>query len=511
MRRIRSYDEFRRRWKSLAGEVLSRPVFDDVSEKAKADRRARCKDDVLLFARTYFPEYVRDGFAKFHREWPELAALVDEPILVEAFRGAGKSTFFVFLELIHRICYARSRYIVVGSYVVEKAAIFTARIRLELAYNPKLRADFGDFFGEFGMRKGLKLFDARIPGSEQLCRVQAVSIGQDPRGLVFGAYRPDTVRLDDIQSSKRARSKRFVAATVDWIYTDLVPALERGFSLVICATPLNNRCVASTLEKGDAFTPAIEARKYSAKAKNGRPSWPDRFPKERLDQLLRVMGPRRFAQEMELKPISLDEAVFKEESILWYGLDEIAGRGFSACISWTDPAAKKGDTACYKATVCLLAIEGTIYVVACRIRRESINAMIDGMYAIDDEWHPWVMYYENVGGFAVLEDTFALKARERGRYIPVQGEGNSADKLGRIEGTLSALLENGVIRFRKDDPDQVLLVQQLLEFPDGDLDGPDALEGAVRKIQEYLRRRSPPAVKRVDRRSRVLEGYGDDV
>jgi hypothetical protein len=52
----------------------------------------------------------------------------------------------------------------------------------------------------------------------------------------------------------------------------------------------------------------------------------------------------------------------------------------------------------------------------------------------------------------------------------------------RIEETLSAPIENGVIRFLKTDGDQKELIDQLLQFPDGEyVDGPDALEGVVRK------------------------------
>jgi phage terminase large subunit-like protein len=80
---------------------------------------------------------------------------------------------------------------------------------------------------------------------------------------------------------------------------------------------------------------------------------------------------------------------------------------------------------------------------------------------------------------------------------------NTIHKDTRIEGTLSAPIENGVIRFHKADPDQKELIDQLQQFPDGEYkDGPDALEGVVRKLQEYARKARagmPPRAARAPR------------
>jgi hypothetical protein len=69
-----------------------------------------------------------------------------------------------------------------------------------------------------------------------------------------------------------------------------------------------------------------------------------------------------------------------------------------------------------------------------------------------------------------------------------------------------------VIRFLKTDGDQKELIDQLLQFPDGEyVDGPDAFEGVVRKLQEYARRRRAglPATARPQQSVRILEGYDE--
>ncbi|MDR0761154.1 MAG: hypothetical protein LBF74_13770, partial [Treponema sp.] len=89
-------------------------------------------------------------------------------------------------------------------------------------------------------------------------------------------------------------------------------------------------------------------------------------------------------------------------------------------------------------------------------------------------------------------------------------ETNSIHKDTRIEGTLSAPVENGVIRFLKSDPDQKELIDQLLQFPDGEYkDGPDALEGVTRKLLEYARKRKAgmPVTRQTRESARILQGY----
>ncbi|GAB6392355.1 MAG: phage terminase large subunit [Treponematales bacterium] len=95
---------------------------------------------------------------------------------------------------------------------------------------------------------------------------------------------------------------------------------------------------------------------------------------------------------------------------------------------------------------------------------------------------------------------------------PAPGGTNTINKETRIEGTLFAPIENGVIRFLKTDGDQKELIDQLLQFPDGEYaDGPDALEGVVRKLREYARRRGAglPTTARPRQSVRILEGYDE--
>jgi predicted phage terminase large subunit-like protein len=337
-------------------------------------------------------------------------------------------------------------------------------------------------------------------------------MGQDPRGLVAGPHRPDYVRLDDIQSRQRAKSRKFVRASVDWIMQDLIPALAENYSCVIAATPLNTQCVASTLAKGTDEINPVKTYKYPAE-RRGKPTWEAEFPASRLARIKRTVGSLNYAQEFLLIPIALDERIFKEESIKGYSPEEIKNIFFSYIFSWTDPSVKHEEKHCYKATVCAgITGEGIIYILEARVRKESVQRMVDGMYLIYNRHNPSWMFWEDNGGQALLAEVFDAKAEKEGYHIPHRAETNTINKETRIEGTLSAPIENGVIRFLKTDADQKELIDQLLQFPDGEyVDGPDALEGVVRKLQEYARRRRAglPATARPRQSVRILEGYDE--
>ena len=211
-----------------------------------------------------------------------------------------------------------------------------------------------------------------------------------------------------------------------------------------------------------------------------------------------------------LIPVALDELVFKEESIRYYAPEELAALRFHYIFSWTDPSVKHEEQHCYKATICAgITGEGTIYVLKARIRKESVSRMVDGMYLIYNECNPSWMFYEDNGGQALLGEVLDAKAEKESCHIPRRAETSTVNKDMRIESALPAPAENGAIRFLEGDADQKELTDGLPRFPDGGYrDGPDALEGAVRKLQEHARRRRAglPQTARRCGSGRVLEG-----
>jgi|GEM_PF-5175480 len=100
--KIRSIKDYAGYWAQIEASISRRDKpFPDDSPKAIQGRKRSAEKSIWEMGRIYFPDYVRDVEAGFHSRWENLARITDEPVLVEALRGTGKSTFFSFLDPIH--------------------------------------------------------------------------------------------------------------------------------------------------------------------------------------------------------------------------------------------------------------------------------------------------------------------------------------------------------------------------------------------------------------------------
>ncbi len=500
-----------KRWNKFMRDAHAHGGFRHSDEETRALRVKRARGDMWYFAREYFPQFFACESARFHKEWARIAVeSSDEVAQVMAFRGSGKSTFFTLVSAAHAVVFGYRKYLLFASYTAEKSALHVMRLLAELEHNARIVADFGE------PKRGVKGEHhwSELVYEQHSVMLQGLSIGQDPRGLVYGAHRPDFARLDDVQEDKKARKEQFVKDTCDWVVAKLLPAMSRGYSCVILSTPLNERCVAMSLEKG-LHTPAVKTYRYAAQVR-GRSAWRARYSESDLEKLRATVGSLVFEQEYNLIPRRNEDAVFRVGDIARGSYEAAVGQ-FEHVVSWTDPSAKqntRGKTGRdYKATVVVGVRGAELYVLDARVRNESVGAMIGGMYTLYKRWHMSVMYWEDNGGQALLGEIFKNAASERALSLPLKSATNTLNKEQRIEQSLSARIENGVVRFPhayKNSEDMRLVVEQLLQFPDGAHDdGIDALEGAVRMCVQWQRKqRSGVPLSGTARESeRVLVGF----
>lgn len=438
-------------------------------ELSQSERRERGRKDVEWFLRTYFPHYFPAGFAGFHREIIEAyAGVVRRVVVVEAFRGAGKSALCAKTLPIWEALYGRKHYVMVISDTEDLAEDIVGFILLELEENQRLRQDF-----EIGIEGGKK--DFVVNGKT---RFQARGQGQPVRGRTFKQWRVDRVIVDDYENEKQQKNKKIVAEKYRWLVQTVIPALYGEWQMVYLGTPLSRHCVLKQME--EAVDEEGEKRyltlRYPLVGADGKSVWAERFSESYVAEIRRQIGSRAFKQEYLLK-VADDESVFKEEWIREYHPLELP-RDLRV-VTFFDPAtgrAKKGD---YHAIVTYGEDgRGQGYVLDAWIKRRSEEEALEALYQRYDIYRPQVIGIEDNLFQNLFLTLLSEKAKEKGYVLPVRGITHRTNKEIRIEG-LSPYVERGAIWFCPKQGDQELLIEQLLDFPNGEHDdGVDALEGA---------------------------------
>ena len=448
---------------------LATPLDDD--PPVKQERIARARTDKLFFFKTYLPHYFTLPPADFHRELLSLLEVKGTPVAVAAPREHAKSTIVTLGFPLQQICFQQRHFIIIVSDTEYQAVDFVRFIRLELEENERIRQDFGDL-----RTTGDTWADATFVTKNGV-KVLARGSGQKVRGLRHRQHRPDLVVMDDIENDQSVRNPKQVDKLLKWITGTVYPAIEQKGSLFIIGTILARRSALYQLLYGEDYHEWI-TKIYQALKSDKSPLWPERHSLKSLMHKKTIIGSIQFNREYQNDPKD-EEGVFREEWLRYYHPSELKNRELSV-FTFIDPSVGSGENNDYKAIITIGQCDGIFYVLDAFIKKTSIDGMLRTVYSRFSEFHPQVIGIEDNVFQKLLLREFDAMALLRGQVLPIKGVTHKANKQGRIT-SLSALVERGVIRFRRNHSDQGLLIEQLLYFPSATVhdDGPDALEAAI--------------------------------
>ncbi len=489
----------RAEFRSQADAVLMQLNFEvlpfvDEREEQQAARLRRAEADPLYFCRMYLPHYFQFPPAVFHRDMIQLleqrpaaasagrggqkaAATVVRPVVVAAPREFAKTTVCSFGYVLHQICFGKRHFIVIGSDTEDLASDITGYIFLELLYNDRLRQDFGELV------KGSRSVDDFVTTND--VRVKARGRGQRLRGLKHKQWRPDLVILDDLENDLNVRNPEIVNQILAWITSAVYPAMEANGNLFIIGTILRRRSALDVmLHSQDEPYCHFTRRIYRAITPEGKSLWEAKHPLARLLRQKQLMGTVAFNCEKMNEPMH-DSGIFRQEWIHYYHPDTLKDKDLRVAVFF-DPSLEGGASADYKAvlTVGLALGEMVFYVLDAFIQKTSLEKALLTVCNRYREFKPQVMGVEDNFFQRLLLNEFDRLGKELGLVLPIRGVTHRVSKEARISA-LSPLLERGKIRFIRGHSDQEVLVEQLLYFPSRTIhdDGPDALEGAIRLLQ----------------------------
>ena len=507
-----------RQHKALA-EIAARTAhlrpFADCSPQARAERIERATGDgwgaFSYFCETYFPHIFSLPFCQAHETMFAEVEKSTGIIAITGFRGLGKTVLMGVVYPIWRIIKGE-RFVIhtaADSDLAEERTAFTLH---ELQNNQRILTDWPELKPVDQDKEDFYL--------RNKTRIRARSIKQTHRGTINPktARRPGLIVCDDIDKEENQGNQTIGRRRMEKISQELAGALAPdGEGKIIWLGNLvhPNYAICQFLEliSGEirADNPNIDLEhrtvlkarekailRFSLEDQRGRSTWEAQYPTARLPLLRAKYGHTGYQREMLGQPV-IEGNVFKNHWFTkWKNLPE--PREIKRVWMYADPA--WGQKGCYKAVVSIGYDGRRFYVIHVWIRQTENTKFFRYLY---DAYHELDRVYgvkfraaiETVFGQARILADFDDWADKNGlppishRIKHIETKENKNLRIERTETSI----ETAAVLF-PDGQDTPTLISQFLTYPDGYLDGPDALAGCLERFREYNIGRNRVTVRR---------------
>ena len=438
-------------------------------------------------------------------------------------RGHAKSTFVSNVFPIHQ-CYfdcatdGGRKYILIISETEDLSTKFVEYINSQLKFNKKLREDLGVIMNEskFDNKKDTGMEFVTTKGT----MVRAAGMGKALRGARNGAYRPDLVILDDLESMANTNTKELREKNLHWYNSVIEPIGVEGRTAFL---------YVGTLVHGNGLLPDIltridyESRKYAAivqepdnmelwmhyceilddKTDEEREAKADAFYEENREEMDKgwktlwsrwtysalmkkksTLGTKAFNSEYMNIAYDPDSQIFNEDNIIFFDDRDLIdqwGRKIPLDIyGFWDLAVGKGNKRDdYNAVVTIGRdkLTGVMYVLDAWSAKVPAHKALAVAEQKISEWQPRLFGIETIQMQYEFYRQLQENLMKHGLYSTrLKACNPKAKKEDRIQ-ILEPLFETGYLRLKRS---QRLLLEQLLVFPQGEHDDlPDALASAV--------------------------------
>ncbi|MDF2612553.1 MAG: phage uncharacterized protein [Clostridia bacterium] len=525
------------KYKEAATPEEKTHAMDGIRAYTKQYRIKRSEYDVLFFTYEYFsdernPEnennlipigtHLSDA-PEFHGELCSILNILstEEPTKRIAWsvpRGHAKSAYLSNVFPVHQIIFKLRKYILIVSETESMSRKFVEWVSDQLKFNIKLRKDFGDFLSS-NKRENLK---DNQEGFVTLTntRVQGASIGKQLRGARHGAFRPDLIILDDLESSKNTNTKELRDKNLHWFNSVIIPigdpsrtaiiymgTLVHGQGLlpgVLSRADFEGRIHSAIVQEPDneelwqRFEEIYREQENSGRMeeaiafydehkeqmdKGVRTLWESRFPYYKLIMEKVNIGTRAFGSEFLNKPIDDENAIFKPSFFSFFDDKDLYDQ-FNRLLpldiyTFWDIAIGKNNRSDYNAIVTIGRDKrtGIIYVLDAWAKKCPMHEALEVAVEKVTQYKPRTVGVETVQAqydmFRQLRDKLTKRGIYHSRVKAVNPKGKKEVRIEQLE----PLFENGVLRLKYS---QRLMREMLEQFPAHDHDDlPDALASVV--------------------------------
>lgn len=481
------------RWEKIRQSIRSTTSINpSESPEERAKRKASLEKDREAWFLYYFPHWFTNEFSNEHRKWWRA---IDNPkytkLALQAFRGFSKTTVTQ-AELIRRAMLRQMKFVAYSSKSYDAAAAMIEPIKIQFEENLRLIQDYGT-------QKNLGAWeDGRIVLKNGVA-FQAIGRNQSPRGMKVGAQRPDLQVYDDLDDDELVRSAEQLDKAYDWLTGALYPAMD--FSGRYAAWFMENLFAEDCLMSRWAER-ADYVQQVNILDGKGRPTWPDRFPKAVVQDILSGIPEHIKQREYFNNPIK-PGSTFKREWIQWKKMPPL--KHYKYLVGYLDPSFSNRKDADHKAWLLLGLHNAEIHVrkVFCDVA--SVQEMVRWGYEMDrwvkDRNGAALLYMEEVFLQSLLYKDFNEEAKRVGYSLPLLGDTRSKPNKDARIAAQAGKFERGQVYFdiaEKDSHHMQNLIDQFLLFQMGSTrvkkDGPDAFEGGVTILEQLVFEAEKPLV-----------------
>lgn len=398
-------------------------------------------------------------------------------IAICSFRGSGKTTRNHVAYALYSICELGDRFIVSISSASGEVKAISGWIQHEIETNKKLKEKYswlGPSLKLGGQYDQWNSYDLILLNG---ARLAFRSYKGHLRGMNHRGRRPDKILIDDIESEETVSTeaqRENLRIKVHRTIFGLQGA--EGMDIIIQGTPLHPDSLISRMQTEEQypeweryFSPAV------LDASTHMVTWPELWPWKRLEETREKyysQDPDGWAQEWLLIPADPRIKVFQQDAFQWINPDLLANTGETYM---SVDGALGRDKGCDSSVVAgTMTRSGSMLVLDWVTGKMGIELLAATIERLADVHRPRTIFVDTTATQEVFVDYFKLK----GSKHHFTGISEKSSKEGRIESLIPHIAA-GRIRFHEDwrmRKDYAVGMKQLLNYPQGMVDGPDALE-----------------------------------
>lgn len=402
----------------------------------------------------------------FHSKHPRVEAI--------EFRGAAKSTIAEECIII-KACLQEHRNMLIIGETEPKAKERLRSIRNEFETNEYIRFLFGNLQGAHWGETEIELSTQRM--------IQARGRGQSLRGAKYLNWRPDFIFCDDLEDEESVLTKDRREKSKSWYWKTLVASLNDPLNdpIRFAATPLHEEALAVSLSKLEEYTCITVPIEY-IDLELGREetsyrvsSWPDKYPLSVIDQIKenyrRAGRLNDYAQEYMCQVVDPSTKIFTSGMFIY---DPDLTRTYQPVYVVYDPARTVKNTSATTGKVVASWVANRLIVWEASANLWKPDEIINDMFATDDTYKPVAIGVEEDGLNEFIMQPLRHAQMDRGHPIPIRPLKAPKGKIDFIR-SLQPFFNAREVVFAGDPSQFAELSAQLLNFPTGNIDAPNAL------------------------------------